>query len=152
MNGSGVSIADERWPIDRLVAALDELPERDFTVEPVLRILRRHPVAIDSLQPYLGIAASEKFLTPEGAEITPELRLGYGHEVLSNNQLFTVAATDGTRFVARGVKPSRDALTAGAGLTLRAQDNLLLYANYDAVLPTGNTTNHTVSAGLRIRF
>ena len=25
-------------------------------------------------------------------------------------------------------------------------------ANYDAVLPTGNTSNQTVSAGLRIRF
>ena len=44
---------DERWPIDRFVAGLDELPERDFTVAPVLRFLRRHPVAIDSLRPYL---------------------------------------------------------------------------------------------------
>ena len=41
---------------------------------------------------------------------------------------------------------------ADLGLTVRAQDNLFLYANYDANLPTGNTTNQTVSAGLRIRF
>jgi len=46
-------IGDERWPIDRFVAALDELPERDFTVASVLRFLRCHPVAIDSLRPYL---------------------------------------------------------------------------------------------------
>ena len=37
-------------------------------------------------------------------------------------------------------------------MTLRAQDNILVYANYDAIVPTGNTINHTVSAGLRVRF
>ena len=106
----------------------------------------------DSLQPYLGIAAAEKFITAEGSEITPELRLAYSHEVLNNNNLLAVAAIDGTNFVARGVKPSRDMLTAGLGVTMRAQENLLLYANYDVNLPTGNTSNQTVSAGLRIRF
>jgi fibronectin-binding autotransporter adhesin len=72
--------------------------------------------------------------------------------VLNNNNLLAVAAIDGTNFVARGVKPSRDMLTAGLGVTMRAQENLLLYANYDVNLPTGNTSNQTVSAGLRIRF
>ncbi len=66
--------------------------------------------------------------------------------------MIAVAAIDGTAFLARGVKPSRDMLSAGIGGTLRTQDNILLYANYDAILPTGNTINHTVSAGLRVRF
>jgi fibronectin-binding autotransporter adhesin len=104
------------------------------------------------LQPYIGIAAAEKFVTSGGMEITPELRLAYSREVLNNNRLFAVAAIDGTPFVARGVKPSRDMLTAGLGITLRAQDNVFLYANYDANLPVGNTSDHTVSAGVRIRF
>jgi fibronectin-binding autotransporter adhesin len=43
-------------------------------------------------------------------------------------------------------------LTAGVGLTLRAEDNVYLYANYDAVVPTGNTAYQIVSAGLRIKF
>ena len=45
--------AGEAWPIDRFTAALDQLPERDFTVEPVLDFLRRHPVAAGSLRPFL---------------------------------------------------------------------------------------------------
>src|SRR5260221_11941989 len=46
--------ADGRWPIDRLIAALDELPERDLPVAPVLSVLARHPVAPDSLEPFLA--------------------------------------------------------------------------------------------------
>jgi fibronectin-binding autotransporter adhesin len=106
----------------------------------------------DSAQPYLSLAASERFVADDGTEITPEIRLGYNREVLSNNRVINVTATDGTAFLIQGVKPSRDMLSAGIGATLRAQDNILLYANYDAILPTGNTINHTVSAGLRVRF
>jgi outer membrane autotransporter protein len=106
----------------------------------------------DSMQPYIGFAAAEKFVTPDGTEITPELRLGYSREVLDSNRLLTVAASDGTPFLTRGVRASRDIVTAGAGVTVRAQDNLFLYANYDVVLPTGNTSDQTVSAGVRIRF
>ena len=43
-------------------------------------------------------------------------------------------------------------LTAGVGLTMQAGANLYLYADYDAVVPTGNTAYQVVSAGLRIRF
>jgi fibronectin-binding autotransporter adhesin len=106
----------------------------------------------DSAQPYLGLAASERFVTADGTEVTPEIRLSYNREVLSNKRVITVAAIDGTAFLVQGVRPSRDMLRAGIGVTLRAQDNILLYAKYDAILPTGNTINHTVSAGLSVRF
>jgi outer membrane autotransporter protein len=84
--------------------------------------------------------------------VTPELRLGYSREVLSNARSLTVAAVGGTQFLVSGVKPSRDMLSAGIGVTLRAQDNFYLYANDDAVLTTGNTTDQTLAAGLRIKF
>ena len=106
----------------------------------------------DSAQPYLGLAASERFVAADGTEVTPEIRLSYNREVLSNKRVITVAAIDGTPFLVQGVRPSRDMLGAGIGVTLRAQDNILLYAKYDAILPTGNTINHTVSAGLSVRF
>jgi fibronectin-binding autotransporter adhesin len=106
----------------------------------------------DSAQPYLGLAASERFVTADGTEVTPEIRLSYNREVLSNKRVITVAAIDGTAFLVQGVRPSRDMLRAGVGVTLRARDNILLYANYDAILPTGNTSRHTVAAGLRVRF
>jgi fibronectin-binding autotransporter adhesin len=106
----------------------------------------------DSFQPYLGVALSESFVCMDGIKFTPEVRAGYSREVLSNNRLVTVAAIDGTPFVINGVKPSRDMLTAGVGITAQARDNLSLYANYDALTHTGNTLDQTVSVGLRIRF
>jgi fibronectin-binding autotransporter adhesin len=106
----------------------------------------------DSLQPYVGLAAAEKFATVEGSEITPEIRLGYSREALGNKRLISLAAADGTPLIAIGARPSRNMLTAGIGLTLRTRDSIFLYANYDAAVPIGNTTDHIVSAGLRIRF
>jgi outer membrane autotransporter protein len=106
----------------------------------------------DSFQPYVGVAVSETFVAADGTLITPEIRLGYNRETLSTNRAISLAAIDGTPFLARGVKPSRDMLSAGIGVTLRAQDNMLLYAEYDAIVPTGNTTDHRVAAGLRLRF
>jgi outer membrane autotransporter protein len=93
----------------------------------------------DSFQPYVGVAASQKFVTAGGTEITPELRLGYAYEALSNPRLLTVTAVDGANFPVSGVKPSRNQLTGGLGLTLQSGPNLSFYATCDAVLPTGNT-------------
>jgi outer membrane autotransporter protein len=106
----------------------------------------------DSFQPYISFAASQKFVTGGGTEITPELRLGYAYEALSNSRLLTVATVDGANFPVTGVAPSRNQLTGGLGLTVQAGPNLSFYATYDAILPTGNTTDHTVQAGLRWRF
>jgi fibronectin-binding autotransporter adhesin len=106
----------------------------------------------DSFQPYVAVSSWRSFVTDEGIAITPEVRLGYSREALSNSRQLTVATVNATDFPVQGVKPSKNMLTAGVGLTLRAQDNVYLYANYDAVVPTGNTTYQIVSAGLRIKF
>lgn len=115
-------------------------------------ICRRAAKTPDSAQPYLGAAAAEKFVSEDGTVIIPEIRLAYGREMLSINRVITLAATDGTLFLAPGVKPSRDMLTAGIGVTVHAQDNILLYASYDATLRTGNTSDHAAGAGFRLRF
>ena len=106
----------------------------------------------DSFQPYVAVSSWRSFVTDEGIAITPEVRLGYSREALSNSRQLTVATVNATDFPVQGVKPSKNMLTAGVGLTLRAQDNVYLYANYDAVVPTGNTTYQILSAGLRIKF
>jgi outer membrane autotransporter protein len=105
----------------------------------------------NSLQPYVGIAASQTFVTDGGARITPELRLGYSREIADDNRELDVDA-NGTTFLVQGVQPSRNLLTAGVGLTMRARDNLYLFANYDTVLHIGNTTVQTVSGGVRFQF
>ena len=106
----------------------------------------------DSLQPYLATSSWRSFATDQGSIITPEVRLGYTREALSNSRLVTVATVTGANFPVQGVKPSKNMLTAGAGVTMQAQDNVYLYADYDAVAPTGNTAYQVVSAGLRIKF
>jgi len=106
----------------------------------------------DSFQPYLGLAAAQKFTTNSGTELTPEFRLGYAYEALANSRLLTVTTASGVNFPVTGVAPSRNQLTTGFGLSMVAGLNLQLYANYDATLPTGNTTAQTIQAGLRWRF
>ena len=106
----------------------------------------------DSLQPFVALALSQKFVTADGTLITPELRLGYDREALAGSRTLTVATVSGAFFPVTGVKPSKNIMTAGAGFTVQAAPALALYATYDAVLPAGNTTEHTIEAGLRIRF
>ncbi len=106
----------------------------------------------DSLQPYVGAALSQKMTTESGTVITPELRLGYAYEALSNARLLTVTAASGGNFPVTGVAPSRSQVTAGIGVSMAAGPNLSIYADYDALLPTGNTTEQTVQAGLRLKF
>lgn len=106
----------------------------------------------DSFQPYLRLAATRTFVTAENSVVAPTLRLGYAREVLSNSRAVNVSAIDGTAFLVEGVKPSRDMLTAGVGVTVRMRTDLFLFARYDALLPVGNTIDHAVSAGLRLRF
>jgi fibronectin-binding autotransporter adhesin len=106
----------------------------------------------DSVQPFIGLSAMQTFVTADGTQLVPELHLAYSHELANDNRLLNVGTVSGATFLIQGVKPSRDMLTAGAGVTVRAQDNLAFYATYDAVVHTGNTTDQTVSAGLRIRF
>jgi hypothetical protein len=43
-------------------------------------------------------------------------------------------------------------LQTRAGLEMRAENDLFVYALYDGLLRTGNTAAQTVSAGLRLRF
>lgn len=43
-------------------------------------------------------------------------------------------------------------VSAGVGVTAQSGNNLYLFASYDVILHTGNTTAHTVSAGLQVRF
>ncbi|RAJ90952.1 autotransporter outer membrane beta-barrel domain-containing protein, partial [Paraburkholderia caballeronis] len=106
----------------------------------------------DSFQPYFGFALGQRFTTRGGTDITPELRVGYAYETLSNARRMTVIAADGTAFPVTGVPPSRNQLTAGIGVTMSAGPNLSFYANYDAILPVANTRSQTFQAGLRWRF
>jgi fibronectin-binding autotransporter adhesin len=106
----------------------------------------------DSVQPYIAVAAAQKFVTDGGTQFTPEVRLGYAREALSGSRLITVTTVSGANFPVIGVAPSHDIVTAGIGVAAEAGPSLSFYANYDGTLRTGNTTDQTLSAGLRVRF
>jgi fibronectin-binding autotransporter adhesin len=106
----------------------------------------------DSLQPFIAVSVAQKFVTADGAFITPEVRVGYDREALSGSRTLTVATVSGVQFPVTGAEPSKNIFTAGAGITLNYAPNLALYATYDGIVPTGNTTDHTVQAGLRVKF
>ena len=108
--------------------------------------------ATDSLQPYVQLALAQTFVTVDGTIVTPELRAGYNREAMSGVRALTVATIDGSQFPVTGIRPSKNIATAGFGLTAQSDPALSLYATYDAMLPIGNTTEHTVQAGLRWRF
>ncbi len=114
--------------------------------------LTGQPDATTSFQPFIGATVSHSFITDGGTQITPEFRVNYAREVADDSRTRDINTIDGTRFVVDGVRPSRDILSAGAGVTVRAQDNLYVYADYDAILPTGNTLNQIFSVGVRIPF
>ncbi len=106
----------------------------------------------DSFQPYFGFALSQRFTARGDTVVTPELRLGYAYETLSNARGLNVIALDGTTFPVNGIAPSRNQLIAGLGVTVTAGPNLSFYASYDAILPVGNTRSQTFQAGLRWKF
>jgi hypothetical protein len=83
--------------------------------------------SIDRLQPHVAVSVAQTFGTPEGTQLAPELRLGYGREVLSNSRALTVA-------------------------TVRARDDISLYAITTIWYAPGTTAVPTVPTGLRIRF
>jgi outer membrane autotransporter protein len=106
----------------------------------------------DSLQPFIAVSIAQKFVTADGGFITPEVRVGYDREALSGSRTLTVATVSGVQFPVTGAEPSKNIFTAGAGITLNYAPNLAPYATYDGIVPTGNTTDHTVQAGLRLKF
>jgi outer membrane autotransporter protein len=106
---------------------------------------------VDSLRPFIGIAAAKSFVTTYGLTLTPEADLTWTHEVLSAARGSVLSVGGGTFSVA-GVPVPRDELIVVGGVGARMTDRLALYADYHAVLPTGNLFEQTVSAGLRYKF
>jgi uncharacterized protein with beta-barrel porin domain len=92
------------------------------------------------------------FITDGGAPIVPELRLGSAREVANDSRALNLGAAGGSTLLLPGVRPSRNMLSGGVGVTMQLQNSLYLFGNYDVIMPTGNTMVHTVQAGLRLRF
>jgi fibronectin-binding autotransporter adhesin len=105
----------------------------------------------DSLRPFVGASAAKSFTTSGGTVWTPRVDVEWSHETLDAAPAGLVSVGGGS-FTVEGLTPSRDEVTVGAGVTAKVGERLALYADYRAVLPTGNLFQQTVSAGLRVIF
>ncbi|MDO8289664.1 MAG: autotransporter domain-containing protein [Parvibaculum sp.] len=105
----------------------------------------------DSLRPFVGVSVAKSFKTEGGARLTPKLSLEYSHETMNNAPTSTVSVGGGT-FIVNGLEPSRNRVTAGAGIDANVSDTLSLHAGYRAILPTGNLFAQTVEVTATLKF
>jgi fibronectin-binding autotransporter adhesin len=104
----------------------------------------------DSLRPFLGASAAQAFTTEDGLVLIPEADISYSHEMFNTPP--SLVQVGGGSFTVDGLVPSRDEVTVGGGVSAKISDRLAFYADYHAVLPTGNLFQQTVSAGLSYKF
>ncbi|HUK07771.1 MAG TPA: autotransporter domain-containing protein [Stellaceae bacterium] len=107
-------------------------------------------VGTESLRPFVAASASGNWIV-DGAEVTPELRLGYSREALSAVRNINVTTVSGTPFLVFGVSPGRNEETAGAGISANTAPGIAFSANYDVAI-FGNQFSQIVSAKFSARF
>lgn len=108
---------------------------------------------LTSLRSTLAARLERRLPLREGVTLTPALHLGWAHdfaEVTTATEAAFLGAPAAT-FQVRSSKPGRDALLAGAGLTLDLPGGLAVYANYGADLRS-NATAQAITGGLRMRW
>ncbi len=104
-----------------------------------------------SSRAFLGLNAAKTFQTADGLHITPNAHAAYDAEVGDANRSMIVTSASGTNFNVLGVSPKRGMFEIGAGISVQANDNFSLYADYDGEISSNVTTNN-FSAGLRYQF
>jgi hypothetical protein len=104
----------------------------------------------DSVQPFVNIDVSKKFLTPDYIAIMPDLSAGYLYEAGTRGRAVTVNSQDGTTFETSHLGLAGSAAELQAGVSA-GKDNWALYARYSADI-SANWTSQTGEVGLRIRF
>ncbi|WP_019644028.1 autotransporter family protein [Novispirillum itersonii] len=126
------------------------LLEGDFTEHGTLaNNLSVHERNSNSIRPQVGLALGG-VIDIAGIGVNSSLDLAYTHEVASRTpSRFEVG---GGSFSQNGTAPSRGELTLGTAFGFDLTESLSATVSYEAIMPTGNTTAHTVETGLRYRF
>jgi autotransporter-associated beta strand protein len=105
-----------------------------------------------SLRPYVGLGFAPE-VASGGLELTPVVKVTVAEEALtpSAQQVITLAGAAQSPFTINGVTPDQAIIGAEAGLGLKLESHLKLFAAYDGYFG-GNETLHTVSGGLNFGF
>lgn len=105
-----------------------------------------------SLRPYLGLGVEPK-VKAGSVELEPVVKVTAAQEMLTQSaqQEITLAGAAQSPFTINGVTPETTVIGAEAGLGLKLDKHLKLYAAYDGYFG-GNATLNTVAGGLNIGF
>jgi len=103
-----------------------------------------------SVQPFLNVDLSRKYVTGNAISIMPDVSAGYVYEAGARGRAVTVDSQDGTSFQSDHLGLAGSAAELQAGVSA-GKGNWALYARYTADLG-GNWTDQTGEVGLRIRF
>jgi uncharacterized protein with beta-barrel porin domain len=106
--------------------------------------------AYTSVQPFVNLDLSTKYVTPNSISIMPDISVGYIYEMGTRGRAVTVDSQDGTSFETSHLGLAGSAAELQAGISA-GQGNWAFYARYVADV-TGNWTSQTGELGLRIRF
>jgi outer membrane autotransporter protein len=104
-----------------------------------------------SLQPFVGLNFTRRF----GTELRPvdaEFRVSYARETLGTGRAVSIAAQDGTPFVAQGASLPRDQWTTGVSIEMKPAKALTISLNFDAMLAASHTSAEAASVKMRYRF
>lgn len=105
----------------------------------------------DSLQPFVGAKLAKVFHSAGGTKLTPSASIEYAREVLDAAPTSTVSVGGGS-FVVKGVEPSRNRLSLGAGLGIAIDKNVSVQVGYKAVVPFDNFFEQTAEISAVWKF
>lgn len=103
-----------------------------------------------AVSPYVAIGLSHAFATVSGAEITPDVEVGYRYDALASGLSQTLIAADATSFAGNRAGLQRSSALLGASLTAH-RANWTGFLTYRASV-AGDWNNQSISAGLRLAF
>lgn len=107
--------------------------------------------AADSLQPFVGAKLAKVFHSEGGTKLTPSASIEYAREVLDSAPTSTVSVGGGS-FLVKGVEPSRNRLSLGAGLGIAVDKNVSVQVGYKAVVPFDNFFEQTAEISAVWKF
>lgn len=103
--------------------------------------------SFEKLTTTLGASVSMRQRFANGVVVTPEFRIGWGHD-LRDTTLVSQGALLDSAFTTGAASPGRDAALVGFTLAGWATDHLRLFAAYNGEFRS-NATSHQLSGGLR---
>jgi len=108
----------------------------------------------NSLRTTLGARAAYTWVVSEKIAIIPEVRMSWQHEFLMNPTGMSAALDGGSGpgFGYTTTAPARDAVFAGAGVTLQVGDRWNANVYYNADFGRSDYTGQMISGGLGISF